>query len=175
MSGRTLDAIEADEFALAGLLSDLGGDVSDEEAEAAVDEWMQELTDDRDRKLDGYGEFVRFLEARAAEKKARADQLSAGAKALEGRARWMKDRLLRYLTNRGIKKLECPLNTFSVQANGGSRAVIFAVAPEEFPEEYRETRTSFVPRTAEIRQALEGGANLPFASLAERGVSLRIR
>lgn len=172
---RTLLMIEADEFALGALLCDVGGDVSDEEVAAAVDAWFAELGQERERKLDGYGEFIYEMELRVKAKKERAAQLTARAKTEEARVRYMKDRVLSYLLERGERKVAGPLHTFSVQANGGVTPLVLTVEPENLPSKWRDVVVTYQARTDEIRRALESGDVLPFATIGQRGVHLRIR
>ncbi|HEY7770478.1 siphovirus Gp157 family protein [Longimicrobium sp.] len=171
----TLYEIDADESALAELLFDVGGDVSDEDVAAAVDAWMAELGDARAVKLDGYGKVIGELEARAAAKTAEADRLRNRAAAELNRVKQLKERLLAYMRERGHKAIGGNLFRFAVCANGGKTPLVLHVPTEELPEQFREALTTYRPKSDDIRAALESGADLSFATLGDRGYHLRVR
>lgn len=171
----TLFAIGADMEALETLLYEVGGDVSEDDATDAVESWFAELAEDRDRKLDGYGRYITELTARATAKRDEASRLLQRARTEEERARWLKDRLLRYLQDRGLKALDTPLHRFAVAGNGGRLPLVVDVEPEDLPEPYRVEKRTFLRDETEIRAALDRGDLLQFARYGERGCHLMIR
>lgn len=171
----TLYEIGQDMEALAALLEETGGDVSDEQAGAALDAFLAESADALAEKLDGYGAIIREFEARAAFRKAEAARLAALAATDEGNVKRMKERLRWFFEAHDIPKVETPRFKFSLATNGGARPVSLAVPPEALPETYRVERVTYSANTEAIRAALEAGEPLEFAVLGERGRHVRVR
>lgn len=141
---QTLTNIEQDLDALDALLAELGGEISEEDAEAAIDAWFSELGEARDAKLDGYARRIQALEVAAYAKKEEAARLAAGRKRDESNADWMKRRLLDYVQRRGAqvkgkttRQIETTLFRFVETLNGGKRALTYLVAPLDLPEPLR--------------------------------------
>lgn len=172
--GEDLDALDA-------LLAEVGGDVSEEEAEAAIDAWLQETAQARDEKLDRYAALIREKEARAAARQQEADRMATLAATDTNAARKLKTRLCDFLLSQGIKKVDTPRFRISVSGNGGKQGVSVNVPVEDLPADLRETRTTVLPLTDLIRERLEAGEALldgegrPLASLNPRGHHVRIR
>lgn len=76
---RTLFDITDDLLALEELLSEVGGDVTDEQAEEAITEWFEELGEDRNSKLDGYVTLIAEFDARAEMRRREAARLQQRA------------------------------------------------------------------------------------------------
>jgi hypothetical protein len=91
--GKDLFAIGEDLVALESLLHEVGGDVTDEEAAAAIDEWLRENHQALDRKLDGYGYLVKKLTSESTFAEEESRRLAARAKARKNAATRMKERL----------------------------------------------------------------------------------
>lgn len=172
---KTLFEIGADAQALNELLIELEGDISDPAVAEAIDEWLQENSVALDKKLDGYGALIREREALAEARKAEAARLQALAKTDENTAKRLKERLQYFFEERGITKQETARFKFSVVANGGKAPLLIdeGICPEDMPEVWQKVTVDF-DRDA-IRQALEAGAKISCARLAERGRSLRIK
>src|SRR5690606_18631289 len=134
-AGRTLWEIGSDLEALEALLMEVGGDVTDEEAERAIDAWLEEMREAEAQKLDRYGALIRTLEARAEIQKAEAKRLMERAKVNENAVRRLKDRLLAYMDRRGTPKLSGNLYSFTARDNGGKLPLIVDdVDPMTLPE-----------------------------------------
>ncbi len=85
----------------------------------------------------------------------------------------MKARLLEYFLATGQQKAKTAEGLdIRVQANGGVLPLLIA-DPRLIPEEYKYTPPA-VADNDKIRKAIEAGYVLPFASLGERGVHVRI-
>lgn len=146
MSRRLLD-IGDDLIALDELLAEVGGEVTDAQAEEAIDAFLKELGDEAEIKLTGYGNFIKNLELDAAGYKSEANRLDALAKSSENNAKRLKARLKFFLES--IKKTEWKVSNrkFKIQNNGGKRPVsvnpAYLAHPEELPEGYR--RVTFSP------------------------------
>ncbi len=173
VSRRTLLDITADLQALDDLLMDLGGDVTDPQVEAAVNEWMATLGEDLETKVDNYAALIREKELRAEAREKETHRLMQLAVRDHGSAKWLRSRLLQAFGALGIKKLKTARFNVSVVANGGPVALQI---PDEaaVPEAYR-LQPPTEPDREKIREALDCGASLSFASLGERGKHLSIR
>lgn len=151
MSTQTLDAIEQDLEALDAILADLGGDITDEEVEAAIERWFEELGEARDAKLNGYARRIQALETHAEAKKAEERRLAQQRKQDESNADWLKRRLLGYVQRRGApikgkdtRQLETTLFRFTETKNGGAQKLTYLVAPIDLPEELRRDTVTIV-------------------------------
>jgi hypothetical protein len=171
----TLYEIHADLCALAELLAEVGGEVSEADAEAAVDAWLSETQEATAEKLDRYAALIRELEARGAARKGEAGRMAALADADAAAVKRLKDRLCWFLQAHGLERVETARFRLTLASNGGKAPLLLHTAPEHLPEPWRETVTSYRARTDEIRAALEAGTPLEFATLGERGRHLRIR
>ena len=175
MPTRTLFEITEDLLRLDALLSDLGGDVTDEQLEAEITGWFAELGAERKVKIDNYVMLIAEMEARAEMRAAESERLKALARVDENNARRLRDRLKAHMEACGDTKLETNRFLLSLQKNGGKQRVTILLPVEQLPEFYTETQVTVVPDLDTIRQALEAGEVLDFARLEPRGTSLRIR
>jgi hypothetical protein len=133
---RTLDMIAEEEFELAHVLEEMGGEITDDEAGAAVEAWLAALGEERDAKLTNYARFVRVLDARAQLKDEEIQRLRKRAQQDRARAKWMRDKLLDYLAGRGIKKHNTGLYELARVRNGGKRPVIVTGPIQDIPDPY---------------------------------------
>ena len=83
----TLFEIGEDMQALSDLLAEVGGDVSDEEAEAAVDAWFEENGGNLAAKADGYVEIMDNFKLLASQRKKKATEMMARARHAENAAK----------------------------------------------------------------------------------------
>jgi hypothetical protein len=175
----TLRAIGEDLQALEDLLQEVGGDVSEADAEAAIDAWLMETTDALHKKLDRYSDLIQYMNDRAKGRKEEAARLTALAKTDENGAKRLKDRLLWFMTEQGQARLDTKFHRITVAKAGGK--VALDVDPAFDPEEYVSTpyghfvKVSYDWDRDAIRKVLERGQPLPFAKLAERSESVRIK
>lgn len=195
-AGRTLWEIGSDLEALEALLMEVGGDVTDEEAEKAIDAWLEETREAEAQKLDRYGALIRTLEARAEIQEKEAARLMERAQVNRNAVKRLKDRLLMHLELTGRTKADGHLYSFTVAKNGGKlpletdpvdpmdveprfrRASLVLMAPtEETLEALREQckRLDVTLDTEAVRDALDAGEPVPFARYGERGKHLRIK
>lgn len=140
----TLDTIDQDLVALEAILSEVGGDISEEEAEAAIDAWFAEIGDARDAKLNAYARRIRTLKTHAAAKKEEEARLAAQRKRDESMLAWMKRRALLFVQDHGMpikgketREIETDLFRFVETTNGGKRSITYLVPATELPDEYR--------------------------------------
>jgi hypothetical protein len=154
---RTLFDISDDLIALEQILDEVGGDVSDAEAEHAVDKWLEGLGEERDRKLESYAWLIKRLEGDADILKAEMDRLRLRKQTAENKARRLKERLEMFMKITGDERIQTERFTFSLQKPGGKPKVelgfYFQDHPEELPEGLR--RVKFEPDLEAIRERLE--------------------
>ena len=168
---RTLLDIADDFAALDDLLDELDGDISGQEA--AVAALFAESGAALDEKVDGYVRLIREYDARVALRKEEAKRIAALAKTDEGRAKWLKERLLFALDAMGIDKLETATHRVSVAKNGGKAPLIIddadALGEFFFIEEVRRLDKDALRAALATRDDVDG------AHIGERGRSLRIK
>ena len=172
---RTLYQIGDDHAALEDMLYELGGDISDDQVEAAIQEWMAEIQGDLAKKADGYICLIRNLESQAASRKAEADRLATLARVETNAAARLKDRLHQFMLHSGIQRIDTERFRITVAKNGGNVPLILdeSVQPEQLPETFRRVR--YEADKDAIRATLEAGHGLTFAKLGERGTRLNIK
>jgi hypothetical protein len=150
---RTLDMIADDEQALFDLLEEMGGDVTEEEAEAALDQWLAELGAERDQKLTNYARYIRVLEARADLKDEEVERLQKRGTTERARAKWMRGKLLAYLQTLQQKAIDTPLYRIARVRNGGKLPVILHAALPDIPERFQRYRIEFTVCRASLTQS----------------------
>lgn len=164
--------IAQDMRALDDLMTESGGDISDPMAAEAIDAFFAELEGDLEAKVENYLRLVKELEARADARRSEADRIRNRAKVDENSAKALKRRLTDSLDMIGRTRIETPTFKVTVSSSGGKAPV--SIDPDAVTEEFmREVRTH-VPDKERIREALESGRALTFASLTERSRTLRI-
>lgn len=174
---RTLFDITDDLLALESLLSEVGGDVTDEQAEEAITEWFAELGEDRNAKLDGYVTLIAEFEARAEMRKKESQRIAARATIDANNSARLKDRLKAFFQIMDLKTVETDYHRITLANNGGKLPLIldgaYQTDPSLLPDEYQ--REVITANTELIRARLEAGEQLDFAQLGERGQGIRIK
>lgn len=159
--------------ALEALLVEIGGDVSDEEVDAAITAWLQEADAPLKEKLDAYGAVIREKELRAAARNAEADRLGGLATVDLNAAKRMKDRLRWFFEAHDLQRMETDRFRFTLASNGGKAPIELAEKdPSKLPEWARRVKVE--PDVEAIRTRLEQGEDLEFARIGIRGKHLRI-
>lgn len=171
----TLFEIGSDVIALEELLSDIGGDVTDEQVERAFDEWFAEIGDDVKTKLDSYVTLIAEFEARAEARKAEAQRLGKRAITDSNKAEQLRARLKIFFERTGKTKIETARYTIAIAKNGGKIPVEIGVSPDLLPIRFQRIVTNISADTDALRAMLEAGEELSFARLGERGTHLRIK
>lgn len=169
----SLYEIRNDFEALDALLYEVGGDVTDEQANAAITEWLQENRLALREKLDGYGAKIRERELLAKARREEADRIYALAKTDEALVERLKERLKWFFETEGIDRLETDRFKFSLATNGGKAPLKVYELPENLPDEFQKVNVA--PDNERIRAALEAGRKLPWAEIGERGRHIRLR
>ena len=174
---RTLFDISEDLLALADLLDEQDGDIT--ETEAQFDAWFGELGEERDAKLDAYAYLVKETEAEADRLKDEIDRLRSRKTAAENKAKRLKERLELFLKVQDIDKIKTDRFTFALQKPGGKPKVelseYFTNHPEELPEALR--RVKFEANLEAIRELIETGETEAgyYGRIVESERRLRIR
>lgn len=169
---RSLFHLEQDQQALVDLLTEIGGDVTDNDVAAAIDDWILEIAKNEQEKLDRYAQVIRRLELDAAVAEAERERYAQLRDVRKNAAQRLKEKLKHYLEEAGKPKVETQHHKFSVCKNGGKPSLLIPDI-SKLPEDYIE----FVPqpKNDEIRKALEADpASVTGASLEPRGTHLRI-
>jgi hypothetical protein len=174
---RSLFDISDDLLALEEILSQVGGEITDDDAGQALERFFNELGAERDQKLDNYGALIRELESRAAGRAEEVTRLEALIASDNNNVKRLKRRLKAFFEIHQIKKLDTRRFRFSVQANGGALPLIM---PEEWerdpasaPEAFHRARIELDKEA--IREAIKNDEETHGAQLGERGNHLRIR
>ena len=169
---RSLFNISEDLEHLNELLDEVGNDVEQQEL---INNWLDSVGEERDRKLDGYAALISEMQARADVRKAEAKRMQELAATDENRARLLKARLKTFFETHDIKTIETPRYKLTLAKNGGRAPLILDenLAVTSLPEHFQ--KVSIDADTTAIREALEKGELLDFARLGERGTSMRIK
>ena len=167
----TLYEIREDCIALDEILTGADGDITDPAVEEVVMAWFEEVGDDIDDKLEAYGVVIREMESRALVRRMEGERLIAQAKVQENSARGLKERLLWFMGDRGVTKVETPKFRFSIAKNGGQLPLV--INEQEVPEDY--LAVEYRVNKEKIREHLKSGGLLSFAKFGERGEHLRIK
>lgn len=169
----TLYAIKADLDALKDLLYEVGGDVTDADADAAITAWLHETDEALRSKLDRYAALIRELESSATSRKVESDRLASLATTDLNTVKRLKDRLQEFFEAEGMDRYETLRFKFTLAGNGGKAPVHVLVPPEALPEWARRVTVS--PDVEAIRNRIDAGEAVDFAQLGERGKHLRVR
>lgn len=171
----TLWSIGEDLDAIASLLDEQGGDVSDTTIDTIIDAWLDEARHDLRQKLDGYAALIQERRARATARQDEASRLSRLADMDAQAASRLKARVLLFLQVQQIQRIETARYRLSVSGNGGLLPLILApeITGESLPESY--VRTERRPDLERLRAALEKGYTIPGVTFGTRGMHLRIR
>jgi hypothetical protein len=169
----TLREISADLHALEELLTEVGGDLADEDVELAIDAWLEETGKATRDKVDNYCGLIRELEIRRNARQAEARRLQDRANVDSAAIDRLKRHLLAFFDAHDIKTIETARFRVTAAENGGVLPLTITAPVEQIPDEFVE----FVrkPMNSVIRELLEAGEQLPFAELGERGKSIRIK
>jgi hypothetical protein len=170
---RTLRDISEDIAALEDLLMEVGGDITDEEADAAVDEWLTENRGALKSKVDGYATLIMEMEDRAKARRDEARRLHGLAGTDENAAKRMKERLTYFMLTHNERKIETDYHRLWIQKNGGKTPMF--VEEGLLPKEYMKEVTTYVVDQEKLRADLEAGKEIPGAKLLEKGHHLRVK
>ena len=117
------------------LLRSTGGDLSDPDDAAVIDEYLDEGEQALEDKLESYCRLIREFEVRSAAKRLEADRLRTRSTIDSNAARSLKDRLQDFLERQERTEVQTPGFDISVQKNGGLQRIDFI---GEVPQEFRK-------------------------------------
>lgn len=139
--------------------------------EDAIFDTIEMIEIDMDDKADNYAKIIRSLDGTASAIDAEIKRLQERKTSIANRKERMKQGLEFMMRTTGRTKFKTALFSFNIQKNGGLQPLVMN-QDEPVPAEWLAPG---LPDTAKIRAYLQSGGTLPFASLGERGESLRIR
>lgn len=150
----TLFEISEDIRALEALVTEVDGDVSEEETEAAIDEWFRENQSRLESKLEDYCWLIKEREHRGTARKAEERRLRDLRLTDERLVDRLKQRLKLFFQTTGRSKAETTSFKLWIQSNS-SRSLWFNddMPPERLPEVYQLTQ--IIPNMDMIRADAE--------------------
>lgn len=122
-------------------------------------------------KADSIAKILKAMDGDIGATDAEIKRLQARNASLKNRAAWLKKSLEDMMRTTGKTKFKTALFSFGIQKNGGKLPVEF-VSGCNVPAEWLKPGD---PDTTRIREHLEAGHELGFATLGECGEHLRIR
>lgn len=140
--------------------------------EDAVFDTIEMIEADMDTKADSYAKIIKLMEGDEEIIDGEIRRLKDRKTAITNRKNALKSNLENMMRTTGRTKFKTALFSFGIQKNGGLAPLIMLAPTNEIPAEWLKPGE---PDTAKIREALERGKGCPFATLGERGESLRIR
>ena len=130
---------------------------------------------DIEQKLDSYGVVINELSDDIEKLDKEIKRLTERKRMIDGNITRMKGAIKDAMVSIGKKKIQGDKFTWTIAKNGGKRPVIMkeGVNILEIPERFQDWTVK--PDREQIREALENGEELDFATLGERGESLRLK
>jgi len=173
----TLFEISDELAAIEELLTENGGDITDDAAGETLEAWFDQLTDARDAKIDDYCRLITMVTARANARTEELTRLGALVDTDENTIKRLKTALHNFMLERGVTKIETPLHKLTIAKNGGKAPLVIpedwrndpASAPEQYHRKVVHLDTDL------IRADLAGGEEIPGCAIGERGTHLRIK
>jgi hypothetical protein len=138
---RTLYDISTDYFEFEQLLESIDGDITPEDG-TRIDAWLQNLDQERDKKLDAYGGLIKHLELRGANRTEEGKRISRLGEVDINKAKYLKRKLLGFFQFHVIVDAIQTLRfKFKKCANGGKLPLVFAIEATDsitqgLPEEF---------------------------------------
>lgn len=174
----SLFSIGEDVLALHALLDEFEDDQTKPagELDAAMDSFFVEVSTAQAAKFDGYVNYIRALEMRAAAASEEAERYRMVAKSASGRVAFLKQRMHDYLVRTGQKQVMTATGrTITVTNNGGHPGVTYQLDLDATKLEARFTETKVTVDAKAVKAALDAGETLGFAVLKPHGSHVRIK
>lgn len=136
---------------------------------------LESVEGDIEDKLDSYGVVVNELLNDIEKIDNELKRLTAKKRTLSGSVDYLKRNVMNTLLRMDKRTIKGDRFTWTIAKNGGKRPVVFKEGFNilAIPERFQSWDVK--PDREEIRQALEQGEQLDFATLGERGESLRLK
>lgn len=130
---------------------------------------------DIEQKLDSYGVVINELSDDIEKIEKEIKRLTEKKRTIDNNITRMKGAIKDAMEAIGKKKIQGDKFTWTIAKNGGKRPVVFKEGYNilSIPEQFQDWTVK--PDRELIRQALESGEELDFATLGERGESLRLK
>ena len=142
------------------------------EDEQAYRDTLEGLQGELDDKVSQWARCIKNLEGERDAIKAEGDRLTKRARSIDNEVKHMKDTLLMYLKAAGVTKAGDAVIKASIVKNGGQAPLEIDLIPVDLPEDFQKI-TIDADKEA-IRAALEGGQQLEWARIGERGEHVKI-
>jgi Gp157 protein len=137
----------------------------------AISDTLEGLSGELEDKAINVAKFLRNLEATAEAIKNAEAEMARRRKALENRAKWLKDYLKGSMEHTGISKIECPYFKLAIQKNPAAVSILDEAA---IPQRFKEKVITWKISKTAIKEALKTGEVVPGAALVN-GTRLAIR
>ena len=130
---------------------------------------------DIEQKLDSYGVVINELSNDIEKIDKEIKRLTERKRTIDNNITRMKGAIKDAMEAIGKKKIKGDKFTWTIAKNGGKRPVVFKEGYNilSIPERFQDWTVK--PDREKIREALESGEELDFATLGERGESLRLK
>lgn len=161
----TLYEITGDYLRLMQMLED--GDEFDAQV---FNDTLEGIEGEFEVKADNYARIIKELLAESEKYAAEIGRMQKRQEVLANNADRLKKHLYNSMKLTGKTKFKTDLFSFGIQKNGGKQPMEI-IPGADVPDEFCKKE----PDNAKIREALESGAELPFAILKERGEHLSIK
>lgn len=142
------------------------------EDEQAWKDTFEALQGELDDKVGQWCRCIKNLEGERDAKKAEAQRLQSGVKALDNNIDRMKQTLMAYMQMCGRKNAGDQVISAKIVKNGGLPPIILNCEEKDVPFDFQ--KVTVTANKEAIRDALEQGKQLDFAQLGERGEHLKI-
>ena len=136
---------------------------------------LESVEGDIDDKLDSYGVVVNELLNDIEKIDNELKRLTAKKRTLSGSVDYLKRNVMDTLIRLDKRTIKGDHFTWTIAKNGGKRPIVFKEGYNilSIPERFQDRTVK--PDREQIREALERGEELDFATLGERGESLRLK
>ena len=138
-----------------------------------INNTLEAIEGDYEAKLDSYGIVIKELEADVEKINAELSRLQASKARIQKNIESMKDRVYASMVSTNHRKVKGEHYTWSIQKNGGKAPLMITSDLMEIPPEFK--KVEYKVDRDKIRERLEGGEELFFAHLGERGESVRLK
>lgn len=167
---KTLQQIVQDHKSLDELMLENGGELTDEQQECIVDQWMSEIKSDISNKIDGYKYRQDSLDSAADNLKARAKMISNAARALTSMSDMLKNRLK--ITMIELTTDELVGNDFKFKLSSSKNSVEIS-DQSLIDKKYFKSEVVISLDKEYLKKDLESGITIPGANLIQ-GTTLRV-
>lgn len=153
----------------------LNGDY-EESTDVEIESYLNDLRDANHEEVQGkianYIGLIKNFESDADAIKAEAERLTQNQRAVENKAKRLKQRLLDFFLDADWRVVSTPRGTVTVSNNGGAIPLVINL-DDEIPDEFAVVKREV--DTKKVREFLSSGGALEWAALGERGKHLRIK